>query len=260
MIYTISPPSVYKQQDNSECAERRTYMNIGLVIAGGIGARMNNTTPKQFIVVKGKPIIIYTLEAFQNNSSIDAIAVVCLKGWEDILKNYCSRYGITKLKWVIPGGATGLESLRNGMEALKTNCDGNDIVVIHDAVRPLLSDDIINANIAGVVEFGTAITSIPCTEALMYSADRETSDKVVDRDLIWRTQTPQSLRLSKFIWAHEEAKKRGISNTVATCTLLVELGETVHFVLGQNSNFKITTAEDIELFEAFLTQRERENV
>lgn len=234
-------------------------MNIGLVIAGGVGARMNNTTPKQFIVVKGKPIIIYTLEAFQNNSSIDSIAVVCLKGWEDILRKYVRKYGITKLKWIIPGGATGMESLRNGMEALRADCDKNDIIVIHDAVRPLLSDDIINANIAGVVEFGTAITSIPCTEALLYSDNKETSDKVVDRNLIWRTQTPQSLRLEKFVWAHEEAKKRGITDTVATCTLLVELGETVHFVLGQNSNFKITTAEDIALLEAYLTQREKEN-
>ena len=176
-------------------------MNIGLVIAGGVGARMNNTTPKQFIAVKGKPIIIYTLEAFQKNSSIDYIAVVCLKGWEDILRKYAQQYNITKLKWITPGGSTGMESLRNGMNLLRENCSEDDIIIIHDAVRPLLSDDIINANIAGVVEFGT----------------------------------------------------------VATCTLLVELGETVHFVLGQSSNFKITTAEDIGLLEAYLTQREKKS-
>lgn len=231
-------------------------MNVGLIIAGGIGARMNNTTPKQFIVVKGKPVIIYTLESFQNNSSIDSIAVVCLKGWEDILRKYAEKFNITKLKWIIQGGNTGMESLRNGMEVLRANCSEDDIIVIHDAVRPLISDDIINANIAGVVEFGTAITSIPCTEALLYSEDKETSDKVIDRSLVWRTQTPQSLRLGKFIWAHEEAKKRGITDTVATCTLLVELGESVHFVLGKNDNFKITTAEDIGLLEAYLCQRD----
>lgn len=231
-------------------------MNIGLIIAGGVGARMNNTTPKQFIVVKGKPIIIYTLEAFQNNSSIDCIAVVCLKGWEDILKKYAEKFNITKLKWIVQGGNTGMESLRNGMEILRANCSEDDIIVIHDAVRPLLSDDIINANIAGVVEFGTAITSIPCTEALLYSEDKEKSSKVIDRSLVWRTQTPQSLRLGRFVWAHEEAKKRGIVDTVATCTLLVELGETVHFVLGKNDNFKITTAEDIGLLEAYLEQRD----
>lgn len=231
-------------------------MNVGLIIAGGVGARMNNTTPKQFIVVKGKPIIIYTLESFQRNSSIDCIAVVCLKGWEDILRKYAEAFNITKLKWIVQGGNTGMESLRNGMEVLRDNCSEDDIIVIHDAVRPLISDDIIHANIAGVVEFGTAITSIPCTEALLYSEDKETSDKVVDRNLVWRTQTPQSLRLGKFIWAHEEAKKRGIVDTVATCTLLVELGESVHFVLGKNDNFKITTAEDIGLLEAYLRQRD----
>ena len=231
-------------------------MNVGLIIAGGVGARMNNTTPKQFIVVKGKPIIIYTLESFQRNSSIDCIAVVCLKGWEDILRKYAETFNITKLKWIVQGGNTGMESLRNGMEVLRDNCSEDDIIVIHDAVRPLISDDIIHANIAGVVEFGTAITSIPCTEALLYSEDRETSDRVIDRNLVWRTQTPQSLRLGKFIWAHEEAKKRGIVDTVATCTLLVELGESVHFVLGKNDNFKITTAEDIGLLEAYLCQRD----
>lgn len=232
-------------------------MNIGLIIAGGVGSRMNSPTPKQFMIVKGKPIIIYTLEAFQNNSSIDCIAVVCLKGWEDILKKYAETYNISKLKWVVTGGNTGMESLRNGMEVLRDNCSEDDIVIIHDAVRPLLSEETINKNIAGVIEFGTAITCIPCTEALLFSTDKDTSNKVVDRDLIWRTQTPQSLRLSKFIWAHEEAKKRGIVDTVATCTLLVELGETVHFVLGKNDNFKITTSEDIGLLNAYLSQRER---
>lgn len=232
-------------------------MNIGLIIAGGVGSRMNTTTPKQFIAVKGKPIIVYTLEAFQNNSSIDAIAVVLLKGWEDILWKYAKEYNLTKLKWITPGGDTGMESLRNGMNVLRNNCNEDDIIVIHDAVRPLLSDDIINANIAGVTEFGTAITCVPATEALLYSEDTETSDKVIDRSLIWRTQTPQSLTLGKFIWAHEEAIKAGIEDTVATCTLLVDLGETVHFVLGQNSNFKITTSEDINLLDAYLTQREK---
>jgi len=234
-----------------------TKMNIGLIIAGGVGARMKTTTPKQFLSVKGKPVIVYTLEAFQKNSSIDAIAVVCLIGWEDILIKYAKKYGIDKLKWITPGGDTGMESLRNGMKVLRDNCDGDDIIVIHDAVRPLISDNIINANIAGVVQFGTAITCVPTTEALLYSEDGETSNKVIDRKFIARTQTPQSLRLNKFIWAHEEAVKRGITDTVATCTLLVDLGETVNFVPGEQTNFKITTSDDIDLMDAFLTAEER---
>ena len=228
-------------------------MNIGLIIAGGVGARMNSTIPKQFMIVKGKPIIVYTLEAFQRNEQIDAIAVVCLNGWEDILYKYIEKYALTKVKWVTQGGKTGMESLRNGMNLLRKECEQSDIIVIHDAVRPLITDDIINANIAGVIEKGTAITCVPATEALLYSENGMSSSKVVDRDLIMRTQTPQSLRLSKFIWAHEEAQIRGIEDTVATCTLLIELGEEVHFVLGQGTNFKITTVEDLELLNAYIS-------
>lgn len=231
-------------------------MNIGLIIAGGVGARMHMTTPKQFISVKGKPIIVYTIEAFQKNDSIDAIGIVCLRGWEDVVWKYVKKYKLDKVKWLTLGGDTGMESLRNGMEMLRENCDPNDIIVIHDAVRPLISDDIINANIAGVVQHGTAITCVPCTEALLRSDNFETSREVVDRDLIQRTQTPQSLRLSKFIWAHEQAQKQGIVNTVATCTLLCELGEEVYIVRGEGTNFKITTREDIKLMEAYLTCEE----
>ena len=208
-------------------------MNIGLVIAGGTGQRMKMNVPKQFIKVLGKPIIIYTLEAFENNKNIDEVVVVCLKGWEEKLRSWC-------------------ESLRNGMNALKENYPEDSVIVIHDAVRPLLSDAIIDTNIEGVKEFGTAITCVPTTEALLYSEDMIGSEKIVDRNLIARTQTPQSLFLSKFIWAHEEAVKRGITDTVATCTLLVELGENVHIVWGEETNFKITTAEHIALLEAYI--------
>lgn len=235
-------------------------MNIGLIIAGGVGARMNTTTPKQFIAVKGKPIIIYTLDAFQRNDSIDAIAVVCLSGWEEILWKYVKKYKLNKVKWITQGGETGMESLRNGMQLLKANCNYDDIILIHDAVRPLVSNDIINANIAGVKQNNNAITIVPTTEALLESANGETSSKVVDREIIFRTQTPQSLYLSKFISIHEEAIEKGITNTVATCTLLVELGNKVHFVLGEGTNFKITKKEDIELLEAYLTCMEKNNV
>lgn len=232
-------------------------MNIGLIIAGGVGARMHMATPKQFMVVREKPILVYTLEAFQNNASIDAIAVVCLHGWEEMVWKYARKYHITKLKWMAPGGATGMESLRNGMEVLRENCSLDDIVVIHDAVRPLVSDDIINSNIAGVIQNGNAVTCIPATEALLKSEDGEISEEEIDRDTIQRTQTPQSLYLSKFIEIHEKAKERGITNVVATCSLLVALGEAVHIVSGEGTNFKITTQEDIELMEAYLICRER---
>ncbi|MBQ7295434.1 MAG: 2-C-methyl-D-erythritol 4-phosphate cytidylyltransferase [Clostridia bacterium] len=227
-------------------------MNIGLIIAGGVGQRMKMNVPKQFIKVLGKPIMIYTLEAFERNKNIDEVVVVCLKGWEEKLQKWCEEYGIKKLKHIVPGGSTGMESLRNGMYALKEHYPEDSIIVIHDAVRPLISDAIIDTNIEGVKEFGTAITCVPTTEALLYSEDMISSEKIVDRNLIARTQTPQSLYLSKFIWAHEEAISRGIKDTVATCTLLVDLGESVHIVWGEETNFKVTTAEHIALMEAYI--------
>lgn len=213
---------------------------------------MQMSSPKQFLSVNGKPVIAYTLEAFQRNDSIDAIAVVCLEGWEDMLWSYARKYNITKLRWVTLGGDSGFLSLRNGMLLLRENCGPDDIILIHDAVRPLVSDDIINSNIAGVKQYGTAVTVVPATEALLYSEDGERSDRTVDRNLVWRTQTPQSLRLSHFIRAHEEAVARGLTDTVATCTLLIELGEEVHFVLGEGTNFKITCKEDLRLLKAYV--------
>ncbi len=234
-------------------------MNVGLIIAGGVGARMKAKVPKQFMKVEGKEVIFYTLEAFQKNRDIDFIVVVCLNGWQDVLRRGAEAYGITKMlklpdSGIVTGGDTGMHSLRNGMLYLKDNFSPDSIIIIHDAVRPLISQDIISANIAGVIRHGTAITTIPATEALLEITkdNPDNSSKVVDRSLIMRTQTPQSLRLEKFIWAHEEAFKCGIQDTVATCTLLVELGEEVHLILGEGTNFKITTQEDVDLMKSYL--------
>jgi len=244
-----------------------TTKNIALIIAGGVGARMKTSTPKQFIKVYNKEIIFYTLEAFQKNRNIDGIVVVCLKGWEDFLLRGAKEYGITKMisqpnNGIVPGGETGMLSLRNGMNFLKENYDKNSIIVIHDAVRPLIDQNIISSNIAAVETYGTAITCVPTTEALLQITEENPSDSnaVIDRNLVARTQTPQSLLLSKFIWAHEEAIKRGIKDTVATCTLLVELGESVHLISGNGINFKVTTQEDIDLMKAYLKVRNENEV
>lgn len=237
----------------------KKVQNVALIIAGGVGSRMKAKVPKQFMRVNDKEVIFYTLEAFQKNRGIDAIVVVCLHGWEDTLKRGAEEYGITKMLnqpnyGIVTGGDTGMHSLRNGMLYLKENYDDDSIIVIHDAVRPLISQNIIDANIAGVKRHGTAITTVPATEALLQITpeDPDNSSVVVDRSLIARTQTPQSLHLSKFVWAHEQAIEKGIVDTVATCTLLVELGESVHLILGEGTNFKITTQEDIDLMKAYL--------
>jgi len=225
---------------------------VAMVLAGGVGARMGSPVPKQFAIIKDKPIIVYTLEIFQKSVSVDEIVVVLLKEWNDILEKYISQYNLTKVRKIVFGGATGFESIHNGVRYLATAYHDTDIILIHDAVRPLLTEEVINANITGVEEHGNAVTVVPSTEALLFSEDGKVSKRTIDRNLILRTQTPQSLRLGDLIELHEEAQLAGVTDTVATCTLLIEMGHQVYVVPGDNSNFKLTTVEDLTLFEACL--------
>ncbi len=233
---------------------------VALVMAGGVGARMKSPVPKQFHIVKGKPVIVYTLEAFQKATAIDDIVVVLLEEYSDILEKYIEQYGLNKVAKIVHGADSGFRSIRNGVNYLSENYDSEDIILIHDAVRPLLSEEVINGNIAGVEKYGNAITIVPTTEALLYSDDGETSEKVIDRNLILRTQTPQSLRLKDLVRIHEESDRLGIVDTVATCTLLIETGNKVFTVLGDNANFKLTMPEDVALFEAHLDAARKKEI
>lgn len=227
-------------------------MNIALIIAGGSGTRMNQDIPKQFININDKPIIIYTLQEFQKHPNIDAIEVVCIDGWHDILKAYAKQFNIDKLTGIVSGGSCGQESIKNGLLSIKEKFDENDIVLIHDAIRPMVSAEIISDNIAKCMLYGSAITAIPCAEAMLETEDKVSTNSQINRDKLMRTQTPQTFRLKKLLWAHEEAKKREIKNSVATCTLMVELGEKIYFSRGSEKNVKLTTPEDLEIFKALL--------
>ena len=214
-------------------------MNIGLLIAGGSGNRMGQDIPKQFMHVDGAPIIIWTLKAFEQHPDIEAIAVVCLRGWETVLQSYANQFCIKKLKWIFPGGDTGFESIHNGIYGLKeAGCDDEDMVLIHDGVRPLLSQEIISSNIAICKAYGYAITGIQCREAILESHDGFTTKTSIPRDTLIRTQTPQTFRLGNIITAHEHAKVKGITNTVSSCTLIAELEEDIemHIVPGSEKN------------------------
>lgn len=229
-------------------------MNIALLIAGGSGNRMGQDIPKQFMHVDNCPIIIHTLMAFQQHPDIDAIAVVCLQGWETVLQSYANQFMINKLKWIFPGGNCGQQSIRNGINGLKENgCKDEDLVLVHDGVRPLVSQEIISSNIAVCKAYGNAITGIQCREAILESEDGFVSETSIPRDKLIRTQTPQTLQLGSLIKIHEEAERRGIYNSVSSCTLMASLGGiSMHLVPGSEKNIKVTTVEDIEILKALM--------
>ncbi len=229
-------------------------MNIALIIAGGSGNRMGQDIPKQFIHIDGAPIVIHTMMCFQRHPDIQQIAIVCLKGWETVLQSYANQFNITKLKHIFPGGDSGMESIHNGIYGLlEAGCDGEDLVLIHDAVRPLLSQDIISGNIATCKAYGYAVTGIKCREAILESEDGFSTSTSIPRDRLIRTQTPQTFRLKNIISAHEEAKEKGITNSVASCTLCAELGNRMmHLVPGSEKNIKVTTVEDLEILKALM--------
>ena len=229
-------------------------MNYALIIAGGSGNRMGQDIPKQFMHVDNCPIIVHTMKCFQQHPDINGIAVVCLKGWETVLQSYANQFMIDKLKWIFPGGNNGMESIHNGIYGLKdAGCNDDDLVLIHDAVRPLLGQDIISSNIAVCQAYGYAITGIQCREAILESDDGFSTETSIPRDKLIRTQTPQTFRLKNIIAAHEEAREKGITNSVASCTLMAELGgRTMHIVPGSEKNIKVTTVEDLEMIKALM--------
>lgn len=227
-------------------------MNIGLIIAGGSGQRMHQNIPKQFLTVNERPVIVYTLEAFQRHPEIDAIAVVCIEGWEQVLWAYANQFNIDKLKFVVKGGENGQDSIRNGVYELEKHYDSEDIVLIHDAIRPMVSADIISDCIRVTKKHGSAITTIPCAEAMIETEDGIVSTGSYPRDNLKRTQTPQGFPLGKICDLHRRALEAGITNSVASCTLMIEMGEQVYFSAGSEKNIKLTTVEDIDIFKALL--------
>ena len=226
--------------------------NIALLIAGGSGKRMHQDIPKQFITVNEKPVIVYTLEAFQRHPDINEIAVVCIAGWENVLWAYAKQFNITKLTEIMPGGENGQDSIRNGVMALEKRCDPDDVVLIHDAIRPMVSQEIISDCIVKTKQFGNAITVIPCAEAMMQTEDGQVSVGSYPRDRLKRTQTPQGFRLGEICQLHRDALAAGITNSVASCTLMIEMGKQVHFSAGSEKNIKLTTLDDVDIFKALL--------
>ncbi len=237
-------------------------MNVAIVIAGGVGSRMGQEIPKQFINVNDKPVIIYTLEAFEKHPGIDAIEVVCLDGWQDILRAYARQFGITKLKWIVSGGSSGQESIRNGVYALEGVLTADDIAVIHDGVRPMIDSDVITDVLRVCAQYGNAVTSMPYNEQIFVVDDEDetTTNAYIPRETLRRVSTPQAYSFGLLLDAYKKAFANGIgiAGSSYTNTMMVDLGVTLHFAAGSDRNLKLTTPENLESFRAYLALQGRD--
>lgn len=230
--------------------------NIALIIAGGSGNRMGQDIPKQFINVYDKPIIIYTLEGFQRHSMIDEIEVVCIDGWHDVLWAYARQFNISKLKWVVSGGETGQESIRNGVYNLEGKIGADDIVIIHDGIRPLVDASVLTDVIQKANKYGNGVTSLPYNEQIFIvnPENADTTKQYIPRETLRRVSTPQAYRYGRLDSAYHEAFEKGIGiyGSAYTNTMMVELGETLYFAAGSDKNIKLTTKDDLEMFKGYL--------
>ena len=233
--------------------------NIALIIAGGSGTRMGHSIPKQFININDKPILIYTLEGFQRHPLIDTIEVVCIDGWHEILQAYANQFGITKMKWIVSGGKTGQESIRNGVYNLEGIVKDDDIVIIHDGIRPMVDESVLTDVIKVAKEKGNAVTSLPYNEQIFVinPEDPSTTQKYIPRETLRRVSTPQAYRFDLLDRSYHRAftEEIGIYGSSYTNTMMVELGETLHFAAGSDKNIKLTTPDDLELFKGYLRSK-----
>lgn len=234
------------------------HMNIAMVIAGGSGNRMHQDIPKQFLTVNEKPVIIYTLEVFQRHPAIDEVVVVCIEGWEQVLWAYAKQFNLTKVSAIVKGGNCGQNSIYRGLVEIGREHKPDDIVLVHDAIRPMVSEEIISDCISKTVEYGSAIACIPCAEVMLVTDNQKNSGQVFDRDHLKRTQTPQGFHLGRLREMHEKALAQGITDSTASCMLAIQMGEEVYFSKGSEKNLKLTTVEDIDIFKALLLAKRAE--
>ena len=233
-------------------------MTIALIIAAGSGQRMGQNIPKQFIHVNDKPVLIYTLENFQRHPLIDAIEVVCLEGWQEMVWSYAKQFEITKLNWIVSGGSSAQESIRNGVYDLEKHCDKDDVIVIHDGIRPLVDDSVLSDVIEKCEKYGNAVSSMPYNEQIFVIDDELSTTRFVPRETLRRVVTPQAYRFGKLDESYHTAfeKEIGIYGSAYTNTMMVELGERLYFASGSDKNIKLTTKDDLELFKGYLERKD----
>lgn len=221
---------------------------------------MGQSIPKQFINVYDKPVLMYTLEGFERHPMVDAIEVVCIEGWENVVWSYARQYNISKLKWIVKGGATGQESIRNGVYNLEDKSAPDDIIIVHDGIRPLVDAEVLTDVINKAQQYGNAVTSLPYNEQIFVVSedDESTTTQFIPRETIRRVSTPQAYRFDLLDEKYHEAYEKGIGihGSHYTNTMMVELGVRLHFAAGSDKNIKLTTPDDLELFKGYLNKKQ----
>ncbi len=233
-------------------------MNVAIILAGGSGTRMNMEKPKQFIEVMGKPIVVYTVEVFQSHPEIDEIEIVCVEEYMDYMEELVEKYGLTKVRRIVKGGANFQYSVINGIAGIREKMCSEDIVLVHYAASPFVSGEIISDGIRVAGKKGNAASATPCFLLMGTNDDGRKSTKWVDRDKLMQLNSPQCFQFGYIEQLYEKAGKRHLLDKVEphTTSLMYAMGETIYFSKGNQTNIKITTKEDLELFEGYVLMKQ----
>jgi 2-C-methyl-D-erythritol 4-phosphate cytidylyltransferase len=239
-------------------------MNIALIFAGGTGRRMSSSpdsVPKQFLELYGKPIIVYTLEKFENHDEIGGIIIVCLSSWIPQMRKYVRKFNLTKVRSIVPGGRNGQESIYHGLREAKTQYPDDTIVLVHDGVRPLVSPDTISKDIACVEKNGNAVTVVPATETIFLdNSDDGKVGRILDRSQCAMARAPQGFRLGQLLECHEKAKEEGKTDFIDSASMIKYFGYELYTVEGRTENIKITTPIDFYIFRAIVDAHESSKI
>lgn len=235
-------------------------MNVALIFAGGTGKRMTTASrPKQFLSIHGKEIILHTIEKFESSADIDAIIVVCIEEWIEHLKKILEQNLISKVRWIVPGGKNGQESIHLGLVKLASECPDDSIVLIHDGVRPLVDEQLIKRNIETVIETGSAISVSPAIETVVSTTDDVITD-IIDRKNCFYAKAPQTFRLKDIAHAHEMAIRDGRNDFIDSASMMRHYGYKLSIVECSYENIKITTPSDYYTFRAILELKENSQI
>ena len=227
-------------------------MNTAIILAGGVGSRMGVDRPKQFLMVREKPIISYCFDIFQNHSEIDKIVVVVSEEWQGFVEEYAQKFGVTKLCGYAPAGKTRQHSIYNGLKCIEQNAPDTDIVIVHDAARPLVSDQIISDCIKGATEFDGAMPVISVKDTVYQRKDGNKIGQLLKRSELFAGQAPESFKFRKYLDIHNEVSDEEIASTAGSSEIAYRHGMEISMVKGSERNLKITTIEDLETFESIL--------